>query len=256
MRLASIVEYEGTKYSGFQYQVNAHSIQEELEKAIYRLTGEALRVKAAGRTDAGVHALGQVIAFDTDATHSTETFVRGINFYLPAEISLKEAHRTAQDFDPRRDARSRRYRYSILNSATPSPLIRRTAYLFEHPLDIGKMQEAARLLVGRHDFRRFSGPLSNGRSSTIREMYSASVSRSGEMVSFDVVGSSFLPHQVRRMAGSLVDVGRGRLSLEELRQMVEGGAGETVAHSLPAHGLCLMEVKYAGFPPADGDRVD
>ena len=253
MRLASIVEYEGTKYSGFQYQINAPSIQEELEKAIYRLTGETVRVKAAGRTDAGVHARGQVIAFDACATHSTETFVRAINFYLPGEISLREAYRTPPGFDPRRDACSRRYRYSILNSATPSPLLRRTAYLLEHQLDVGKMQEAARLLVGRHDFRRFSGAMSHDGASTVREIYSASVSRSREMVSFDVVGSSFLPHQVRRMAGVLVDVGRDRLSLEELKRMVDGGAGERVAHSLPAHGLCLMEVTYADFPPADGE---
>jgi tRNA pseudouridine38-40 synthase len=253
MRIALTVEYEGTNYHGFQYQNNAKSIQEELESAIARLTGEAIRIKAAGRTDAGVHAKGQVVAFDTDATHSTSTFQRGLNYYLPPDIAIRSAHRVGELFDPRRDAQSRKYEYTIYCSSSPSPLMRRTAYRIVDNLKIDKMQEAAGLLIGRHDFSRFSGPLEHRAGSTVRHVYNALVERECEVVTLSVEGSSFLPHQVRRMAGSLVDVGRDHLSLRDLGGLIEGKSGTAVARSLPALGLCLMEVVYSVFPPAIGE---
>ena len=251
-----IVEYEGTGYYGFQYQVNAPSIQEELEKAITRFTGEKVRVSAAGRTDAGVHAKGQVVAFETVSTHSPDTFVEALNYYLPDTIAVREAYRVRQGFDPRREALSRRYRFTILNSPSPSPLVRGTACLVRKPLSVRKMQNAAKLLVGKHDFARFSGQLADGDASTARHVYEATVRKTGETVTFDVVGNSFLPHQVRRMAGSLVDIGRGKLSMDELKLMIDGGNSEAIAHSLPPQGLCLMEVTYANFPPKDGESHD
>jgi tRNA pseudouridine38-40 synthase len=248
MRLALVVEYDGADYNGFQYQANAPSIQEELEKAIARLTGEVVRIKAAGRTDAGVHALGQVVAFDTASGHSPETFVRALNFYLPRDIAVKAAHQVRERFDPRRDALSRRYRYTLLNSPTPSPLMMRTSCHIEEPLSARRMQRAARLLVGTHDFARFAATPGGERASTVRHIYEASVRRSGDVITFEVEGNAFLPHQVRRMAGALVDVGRGKLSLEGLKTMIDGGHPQAVAHSLPPQGLCLVEVTYADFP--------
>jgi tRNA pseudouridine38-40 synthase len=256
MRLALIVEYEGTCYRGFQFQSNAPSVQEELERAIARFTGEASRVKGAGRTDAGVHAKGQVVAFDTNAAHSPQTFVRALNFYLPDDIAVKRAFQTHGDFDPRRMARSRRYRYTIDCGTTPSPLSRRTAYHVGEPLNVRRMRVTAQHLVGKHDFARFAGPLKVPNSGTVREIYEAKVRQHRDIINFEVEGSSFLPHQVRRMAGALVDVGRGSLTPTDFKSMIAGGPGDAVAHSLPPQGLCLMEVTYAEFPPKIGESDD
>ena len=253
MRVALIVEYDGTEYHGFQYQTNAPSIQEELEKAIASFTGERVRVRAAGRTDAGVHATGQVVAFDTTSAHGLETVVQAINYYLPGDIAVKAAYHVSETFDPRRDALSRMYRYTVLNRATPSPLGRRTACLVSGPLDVSKMQEASKRLVGVHDFCRFSGPLENRNASTIRHIYEANVNRAGEIVEFEVLGNAFLPHQVRRMAGSLVNVGRDGLSVDEFTLMVDGGNTGAVAPSLPPAGLCLMKVTYSHLDLRTGE---
>lgn len=249
MRLALTIEYEGTRYHGFQYQVNAPSIQAELEQAIERLTGEDVRIKGAGRTDAGVHAEAQVIAFDTDSTHTTDTFVNALNHHLPYDIAVKAAHIVEPDFDPRRHAISRAYRYSILNSRTPSPMTRRFACHIREPLNTRRMHSAIRLFIGERDFRRFAAPLPDGKSSSVRAIYDASVRQDGDVISIWVTGSAFLHHQVRRMAGSLVDVGRGRLSQNDLQAMIDNAPTDKIAHALPAHGLCLVKIKYANYPP-------
>jgi tRNA pseudouridine38-40 synthase len=292
MRLALVIEYDGTGYHGFQYQENAPSVQEELEAAIEQLTGARPRVKGAGRTDAGVHAAGQVAAFDTDSALPPERFVHGMNHFLPDDIAVKAAYRVAGDFDPRRQAQSRWYRYTVLNRATRSPLARRRALQVEEPLDADAMHQAAQAFVGVHDFSRFSGPLEKEEATTVRQIFAASVRRGGsalagggftptssaplrgrrssppstgsgqalegeEVVHFDVEGSAFLPHQVRRMAGALVDAGRGRLSAQDIVTMLEGRWEGPVAGTLPPQGLCLMEVRYADFPPArDEERKD
>ena len=253
MRLALIVEYEGTNYHGFQYQNNARTVQDELERAIQRFTGERVRVKGAGRTDAGVHAEGQVVAFDTDSGHPLERFEGALNFYLPDEISVRAAYRVAGDFDPRRGASSRRYRYTILNSLTRSPLVRRMSHLVSERLDVRRMQEGAKLMVGSHDFTRFAGPLEDAGASTVRQVKEAVAGRSGSTVTFEVEANAFLPHQVRRMAGALLDVGRGSISIDELSGMLNGDSNGRVAHALPAHGLCLVRVSYPNFPPSEGE---
>lgn len=251
MRLALTIEYEGTRYHGFQYQANAPTIQGELEQAIERLTGERVRVKGAGRTDAGVHAEAQVVAFDTTAEHSTETFVSALNHYLPHDIAVKAAFIVSPDFDPRRHALRRAYRYDILNRRTPSPLRRRFACHIRETLDVPRMQEAVKAFVGMHDFRRFAAPLPKGKTNGVRAVYQASVEQSGDEISIRITGNAFLHHQVRRMAGALVDIGRGRLSMKDLQTMLEGERTDKVAHSLPAHGLCLVRVEYADYPPRD-----
>lgn len=253
MRLALIVEYEGTAYHGFQSQANAPSIQEEIEKAIGNLTGELVRVKGAGRTDAGVHARGQVVAFDTESEHSPETFVKAMNHYLPEDIAVRQAHRVRDDFDPRRHAVSRTYRYTVVRSPTPSPLMQRQACMVDEALDVPSMRGAARMLEGEHDFRRFAGPLEREGASTIRRIDAASIIEDGNILKFDFVGNAFLPHQVRRMAGALLDVGRGRIKISDFEKIVAGKCGEAVAHSLPPQGLCLMKVTYPDFPPKVGD---
>ncbi len=249
MRLALVVEYEGTVYSGFQYQPNAPSIQEELEKAVAKLTREKVRVSGAGRTDAGVHARGQVVAFDTSAPYGPDQFVSALNHHLPADIAVRDAYEVHDTFDPRRMAKSRRYAYTILRAAVRSPLRRLNTYRISSSLDVGEMREAARRFVGVHDFGRFSGPLESPEASTVREIFDTGVRELGDRIEFHVEGNAFLPHQVRRMAGSLVDVGLGRLTITDVEKMVEGVETMATARSLPARGLCLEEVKYAGFPP-------
>ena len=244
MRLALTIEYEGTRYRGFQYQVNAPSIQEELEQAINRLTGERVRVNGAGRTDAGVHAQGQVIAFDTESAHTTATFVSAMNHYLPQDIAVRKAYIVDPSFDPRRHARSRTYRYSILNSRTPSPLARRFTCHIRETLNVRRMQCAAKLFIGMHDFRNFAAPLPEGKSNSVRAVHDASVLQSDNAIEIWVTGNAFLQHQVRRMAGALVDIGRGKLRDADLQAMIDNRQTEKVAHSLPAHGLCLVRVEY------------
>ncbi len=249
MRLALVVEYDGTDYSGFQYQANAPSIQEELEKAVAKLTREKVRVSGSGRTDAGVHAAGQVVAFDTSAAYGPNQFVKALNHHLPDDIAVKQAYEVEDGFDPRRMAVSRRYVYTILRAVVRSPLHRRDTYRISSSLDVAEMREVARRFVGVHDFRRFSGPLEKPGASTIREIFDAGVRESGDRIEFHVEGNAFLPHQVRRMAGVLVDVGLGRLTVADVERMIKGEKTKDTARSLPARGLCLVEVKYAGFPP-------
>ena len=244
MRYALIVEYDGTRYSGFQYQNNANSIQEEIETAIARFTGEAVRVKAAGRTDAGVHALGQVVAFDTDTVHPAEVVVRALNSHLPNDIAVKSSCAVSDAFDPRRRAVSRTYVYTIDCGRTRSPLRRRTSYHLGRRLAVDRMIEAAELLEGVHDFARFAGRLERADASTVREVHSIEIRECGEAVRIEVIGNAFLPHQVRRMAGSLVDVGLGKLTTEHIRQMLEGHPSGVTARALPPHGLCLVSIQY------------
>ena len=251
MRLALVVEYEGTEYRGFQYQRNPPTIQEELEKAIERFPGETVRVKGAGRTDAGVHARGQVVAFDTDSDHPTETVTAALNFHLPEDIAVRSTYRVHAGFDPRRHALSRTYVYTIVNAPTRAPLMRRTSHHIVEPLDVRTMRNAAEMFVGRRDFSRFAAALEDREASTVREVFEAEIAQSGDVVRFRVRGSSFLPHQVRRMAGILVETGQGKRTPSDIENMLEGQNGDTVAHSLPPSGLCLDSVQYADFPPKE-----
>ena len=252
MRLALLVEYDGTDYHGFQYQANAPSIQEELEKAIHRFTGERVRVKGAGRTDAGVHARGQVVAFDTTAAHPPAVFLRALNHHLPCEIVVRTVQPVPDDFDPRRMATSRRYAFTIDNGPVRSPLTRRTSHHVAAPLDLGRMRSAARHFIGRHDFARFAGRPDRADASTVREITEFTVRQDGRMVTLQVEGSSFLPHQVRRMAGALVDVGHGRLTPTQVKEMLDGDDVDAVAVSLPPQGLCLLRVEYENMTMEEG----
>ena len=249
MRLAMIVEYDGKGYSGFQYQKNAPSVQQQIEKAIESLTAQPVRIKAAGRTDAGVHALGQVIAFDTSANYPSDTFLNALNARLPQDIAVREAHRVRPDFDPRRDAISRLYRYTLLVSRVRSPLWRSSSHRVNPPPDLDSMREAASLMVGTHDFANFGGQLVSAEASTVRRIYGIDITSREAFIYVEVEGNAFLPRQVRRMVGALTDVGVGRLRLEDVRRQISRAEDAPVARSLPPQGLCLVRVKYADFPP-------
>ena len=244
-RLALLVEYEGTRYHGFQSQKNAASVQDALEGALFRLTGERRRIRGAGRTDAGVHAQGQVVSFDTSASYSPDVFVNAMNRYLPDDISVRDAREVSVDFDPRRWAVSREYRYRILNAETPSPMLRRFVHLVRKPLDAEAMRTAAALLEGERDMAPFSGPLTNGRRSSTRRVYRRSVERRDDLITLDMVASGFLPQQVRRTAGTLLEVGLGRLSVRQFEALAGCGILGAANRVAPAKGLSLINVTYA-----------
>lgn len=240
-KVALVVEYDGSRYHGFQYQANAPTIQAEIELALKQITGENIRVRAASRTDAGVHARGQVVSFRTRASFPPSVWLQAFNHYLPAPISVRQAYLSDYEFDVRRQATSREYRYSILNSPAPAPLKRAFSYFFPHPLDVAAMDLACQELVGEHDFSSFT-PAQVGRP--VRTVYRAAVERKGEMVTFTIEASSFLPHQVRHTAGSLLQVGRGRLGVEQFRDLFGARTRGLAGPALPPGGLCLMKVKY------------
>ena len=246
MRLALIIEYEGTDYSGFQFQENASTIQGELEKSINYLTGDIVRIKGAGRTDAGVHAKNQVIAFDSKFSDDLEVYFRGINYYLPESISVKSIFEVSQDFDPRRDATSRVYKYTILNSDSSSPLLRRTTYFDSDYMDIEIMKKASQMFLGVHDFKKFCSPVKTGLS-TVREIFDSKIDHENSLIFYTVEGNAFLPRQVRRMVGSLLKIAKGKMNLDELFELI-CAKGDNISPSLPANGLCLEKVNYEYFP--------
>lgn len=247
-RVALVIEYDGTGYAGFQRQANAPSIQEELENAIESLTRVRATVRGAGRTDAGVHALAQVAAFDTESVLPIERVVAGLNHYLGEQIAVRAAYDAAPTFDPRRHAKSRVYRYRLLEGGSPFPLRRSVTHRVVRRLDTEAMRLAAESLVGEHDFRAFSGSQPSGKS-FVRRMTWATVFRDGDEVVVELEANAFLPQQVRRTAGALVDVGLDRMTVSVFEQMIENGAQGAAETVLPARGLTLQEVRYAGFPP-------
>lgn len=244
-RLALVLEYDGTNYYGFQSQPDSPTIQEEVERALRRLTGETLRVTAAGRTDAGVHARGQVISFRTGSSLSQQAFVGGLNHYLPGDIAVKAVYTVDDSFDPRRDAESREYRYSILTSRTRSPITMGFAYRVVGTMDIEAMNRACRTLVGEHDFASFASGIGGETKSTVRRVYRAEAGKDGDLIHFDIVANAFIRHQVRSTAGCLVRIGLGKMSQDEFGMIIAAGKPGLAGPTLPACGLCLIRVNYA-----------
>jgi len=242
-KIVLVVEYDGSHYHGLQWQTGSPTIQAELEEAIHKVTGEMSRVIAASRTDAGVHAKGQVVSFRTQSVLSPQTFVRALNHYLPGDIAIKGACRVSADFNVRRDALNREYDYYILNGSTRSPLARNFAYLVTGELNIETMNKASRFLEGEHDFASFATSLGKLRG-TVRNVYEAKVARQDDLVAFHMVANSFLPHQVRNTIGLLIRVGLGKVALEEFHQIMGARTVGLAGPTAPAHGLCLTKVNY------------
>jgi tRNA pseudouridine38-40 synthase len=243
-RLALVLEYDGRRFGGSQYQKNAPSVQGELEAALNKLTGEKLRTAFAGRTDAGVHARGQVASFVTGSRHAPEAFVSGLNYWLPADIAVQQALEVPLDFDVRRQARSREYRYLVLNSPLPSPLLVAFTWQVAGRLDVGAMREAASLLLGRHDFAAFAGPAAG---STVRSLHRCELKARGRLLAVYMEADAFLPHQVRRTVGALVQVGLGRQSAADLAGLLREPRPAVAGPAAAPQGLCLLKVNYPGL---------
>ncbi|MBR62230.1 MAG: tRNA pseudouridine(38-40) synthase TruA [Dehalococcoidia bacterium] len=252
VRMALIIEYDGSCYRGFQYQKNHSSIQEEVEAALEKLTSQNIKISGAGRTDAGVHALGQVIAFNLNTDLMANQVLMGLNHYLPRDIVVKTAYEVDKDFDPRRMAVSRIYKYSILNRKVRSPLQLRYSTLIRESLDIEEMRHAAEVMLGTHDFGAFAGALPKSTDSTIRNISKLEITMIGEKIEIEVEGNAFLPHQVRRMVGAIIDVGLGKISVDYINMMLDSKNKKikTKTKSMPPQGLCLVAVSYKTFPPS------
>ncbi len=241
-RIRLVLEYDGSAYCGWQRQRNGLSVQEVMEKAASDLEGRPVRILAAGRTDAGVHALGQVACFDTHLSLSAATLLAALNARLPRDVVVLRADEVPLDFHPRFHAVSKHYRYRVLDRRVPSPLRRDRVLWVKYPLEVDPMREAARLLVGEHDFRAFCTE-SHRKEDTVRRLFRLDVTREGDEVRFDLEADGFLYNMVRRICGLLLEVGRGACGPETVSRHLEAPfppAGPT----LPPCGLYLVEVKY------------
>lgn len=241
--LRLVVEYDGTAYHGFQWQPQVPTVQGVLEDALARVTGQRVRVVGAGRTDAGVHALGQVVSCELTWTRDVAALARALNGVLPADVAVLEAAWAAPGFHARFSARSRVYRYVILNRAAPSPLRRRYTYHVREPLWVEGMDAAVRQLVGRRDLAVFTGPRER---TTVRDVLRARCWREGDTVLVEVEANAFLPHMMRHLVGALIQVGRGRLAVDELGRKVATGDRQGLGPAVPPAGLYLVQVTYNG----------
>jgi tRNA pseudouridine38-40 synthase len=240
-KLALVVEYDGTRYSGFQFQRGASTIQGDIEGTLKKIAGERIRIVGAGRTDAGVHAKGQVVSFGSFSTLPARTLIKALNFYLRPDIAVKAVYEAGDDFHARRDALSREYRYRILNGPTPSPLEQRYAYYVPIPLNVGAMSDVCKCLEGTHDFASFTGPTERR---TVREVYKAEILQDGEFLFFDMIANSFLNKQVRCTVGMMIRVGTGRLTVEEFKKIKDAKQPGLAAPVVAPHALYLMKVNY------------
>lgn len=242
-RLALLLEYDGAHFAGSQLQQNGPSIQGELERAIETMTGAFSRAAFAGRTDAGVHALGQVAAFDTVAPYSSDAFRGGLNVRLPEPIAVRAVAEVAAGFDPRRAAVARRYQYRIINDATRSPLLRGHAWQIRAKLDDELVQAAAMLLLGEQDFAAFASREAS-RASTRREIRAVALRRRGRVLTLEIEANAFLMHQVRRTVAALVDVGTGKRGIADFKRALREATPGFFELTAPPQGLCLMQVRY------------
>jgi tRNA pseudouridine38-40 synthase len=237
------LEYDGTDFVGWQVQPNGRSVQEELEKGIERLCGEPVRVTGAGRTDAGVHARGQVASLRAPRDLPMKAWTAGLNALLPDDLACVRAETAPEGFDARRWARGKRYTYTILCTAVRSPLERGRAWEIRRPLDVDAMRRAAPALLGPHDFSAFRAADCPART-TVREIRRLDIRQSGERTEIAAEATAFLKHMVRNIVGTLVEVGHGRRAADSLAALLEGRDRTRAGPTAPAHGLCLDEVFY------------
>lgn len=251
------MEYDGTNYAGWQWQPDEPTLQGAVEKAIMRVTGEKLRVTASGRTDAGVHAYGQVVNFHTGAELKPHSWQGALNHFLPDDMTVLSAEEADPDFSARYSARGKRYDYIVLNRWTQSPLLRNRAWHVGFPLDVEAMRLAALHLIGEHDFSSFQASGCSA-SHPVRELMLLEVRQAGDMITFSLGASAFLQHMVRNIAGTLVDVGRGRFTPGEVGEILAARDRTIAGPTAPPQGLYLMRVFYDGppgqtMPPDDGE---
>lgn len=243
MRIKLIVSYDGTNYQGWQRQKNGVSIQEVLEDAVATATGERVVVTASGRTDAGVHAKGQVCHFDTNSTIPPDRFYKALNPHLPSDIKVLSSMEVSSDFNARKSAKQKTYSYAFYLSSVELPLKERYACRIEKEVDYFAMESAKQLFIGEHDFKAFSSTGSSVKT-TVRTIYSLDIIKENDGFTISVCGSGFLYNMVRIIAGALLDIGCGKLNKKDIIKAFSTNDRSVLGKTLPPKGLTLMEVKY------------
>ena len=242
-RIGIVVAYDGTNYSGWQIQPNAVTIQSVLNDTLTSLLGEPIEVMGASRTDAGVHALGNVAVFDTNSRIPGEKISYALNQFLPPDIRIQLSEEVEDDFHPRYSESEKTYQYRILNRRFPVPTERLYSYFYHYSLDVEKMREATSFLIGKHDFASFCGSGAQVRS-TVRTITRMDVDRDGDMITLTVTGTGFLYHMVRIIAGTLIEIGNGQYPPEQMQKILMAKDREAAGPTAPAHGLTLVGIEY------------
>ena len=237
------IAYDGTNYSGWQVQNNAVSVQETIDKALSEWLSEEIHTIGASRTDAGVHAKGNVAVFDTKSQIPADKFAFGLNSRLPDDICIQESFEVPMEFHPRFTETVKTYEYKILNRKFPDPTRRNDSLFYYGRLNVDAMNEAASNLVGPHDFKSFCA-VNHDAKTTIRTIYSAIVDKEGDMITFQITGNGFLYNMVRIIAGTLIEVGKGRIKPEDIKKIMEARDRQKAGPTAPAHGLTLVEIEY------------
>ena len=245
-RIRLTVAYDGSNYCGWQIQPNGNTIEAELDRAIEALLGEKIHVIGASRTDAGVHALGNVAVFDTCARMAGERYAFALNTYLPEDIRIRGSAQVPLSWHPRYQETVKTYEYCILNSVFPDPMKRLYSFFYHYPLDEDKMDRAARYLAGTHDFTSFC-TLQPHVTDRVRTIHNISVTRQGELITLRVTGNGFLYNMVRIIAGTLLQVGGGLMAPEEVEHILAAKDRQLAGDTARPEGLTLVSIRY----PAD-----
>lgn len=237
------VEYDGTAYHGWQIQPGLPTIQGVLQEIVKRISGEDVAITGASRTDSGVHALGQVANFRTQKDLAPDRWQRAFNGLLSPDIVIRRVETTPEDFDARRAAKEKTYRYAILNAPYPSALERHWLLHIHEPLELASMGEAAAILIGEHDFSSFRAA-DGGDRNPVRHVQEASLRSHGNRIDFVITANGFLKHMIRIVVGTLLDVGRGKTTPDDFRHILQSRDRQQAGRTAPPHGLCLVHVGY------------
>ncbi len=239
MRIKLTVAYDGTNYNGWQIQPNGTTIEEILNRELSRLLGEAIVVKGASRTDAGVHSLGNIAYFDTETRMPADRIAYALNRSLPPDITAQKSEQKEEGWNPHLVKSRKTYEYRILNSEMPVPTLRLYTHHYHYPLDEAKMDEAIRMLCGEHNFQGFASIHASVTDYT-RTVYEASVKREGSLIRIRITGNGFLYHMVRIIAGTLIEIGGGLRQPEEIRTILESKDRSLAGPTAPAKGLTMI----------------
>ena len=239
------ISYEGTRYQGWQKQeTHENTIQGKLEKLLSRMCEEEITVQGSGRTDAGVHARGQIVNFHTTCQMSLQEMQQYMNQYLPEDIAVTEIAEAAERFHSRLNATGKKYCYRVWNSSVPNVFWRRYAHTVEETLDVEAMEKAAQFFLGEHDFKAFTST-KKGKKSTIRRIDTIEIEREGDLLTFTFTGNGFLYHMVRILVGTLLEVGRGEREADTMPDILASKEREKAGALVPGKGLMLEEVYYS-----------
>lgn len=243
MKVKLTLSYDGTSYAGYQVQPNGITIQQKLEEALFSLYKIEITTVASGRTDAGVHALGQVVSFEAPPTVPAEKIYLAINSFLPPDIRATKSECVDDDFNARYSAKKKTYEYNLYFGEVENPILERFAVMISSKVDLEKMKECAKIFIGEHDFKCFCSSGSSVKT-TVRKVYDIELNKNGENLKISVTGNGFLYNMVRILVGTLVKVGEGDLEISSVEKMLQSGDRNLGGKTFPAKGLTLKSVEY------------